>query len=162
MYNYSIPLVGIALNPKYKQSAYNEFIKELYHLISHYDYNKKEDFDIKDCIELLEENYNFKHYDLVFSFIKWVQNSPKVLTFSTYYHGGVETTPMSIEYTPENKLIINSDDLDNYTLNKKSLMNIADQVQDFSHFCSTTMDENLFNYLIQNEAIGLSFINVSS
>lgn len=165
MYNYHFPMVGISMNPNYKHSEFNDFIKEVYNFVREYDYDSTNDFSSEHISEYISElNKPLKYETKVRNFINWVENNVDSLEFSTYYHGGSNFTPMSLEFkNKEDSLTIEEfDDLDNYTLSKSKLVKISDEVQDFTAFCSRTMDKELYQFFQDNSRLGLTFINIST
>ncbi len=162
MYTYHFPFIGITIEHSNESNKIDEFLDTIYNLVSEYDYQNSNDFNIEHFNEF-KEYFQVKEEQLVKKFILWIKNNQDNLVFKTHYHGSLPT-PMQLEFKKEGEVLkINKfNDIKNYTLTQKDIIEISNQVQDFTAFCSRTMDNELYQFLLSNEKLGLSFINLSS
>tara|TARA_B100000073_G_C23728969_1_gene570174 strand:- start:20 stop:505 length:486 start_codon:yes stop_codon:yes gene_type:complete len=161
LYTYYNIDFGITFNNKKKNSLLDSFYKVFVEI---YDFDRIENFEegLEKQLEeeLKEDGIVIEEEELFYKLINWMIKNKKILDFNTHYHGSAESTPTNLVF--KNYKINNQDDIYNFTWSKKDIEKINNNLSEILDFCKETMPEDLFEYLTENNLIGVTFLNVSS
>lgn len=161
MYTYHSIDFGITFNNKIKNPLLDSFYKIF---VKIYDFDRIEDFregleeQLKN--DLKEDEIIVQEEDLFYKLVNWIVENNKDLEFLTHYHGSSMSTPTHLMF--KNYKINKQDDIYNFTWSEKDLKEINKNLSEILNFCRETMPIDLFEYLTENELLGVTFLNVSS